>query len=102
MGTLDEYPGLTGEAALTCLPDKDLLWWAQGSFSHSVVHTHPDLITLVLAQIYGREWGSGTQVIEPREGALHGGWSYRLEGGGISTILVPYVALGRKQVRGKP
>lgn len=91
MGTLGGYLGLT------CFPDKDLLWWAQGSLSHGVVHAHPDLITLVLAQIYGREWESGTQVIEPAEARAT---DWREED--YLPFLVPYVALGRKQVSGKP
>lgn len=51
----------THEGTLTCLPDEDLLWGAQGPLPHGVVHTQPDLIPPVLAQIYGQEWGSGTQ-----------------------------------------
>lgn len=49
------------EGTLTCLPDKDLLRRAQGSLAHGVVHTHSDLVTPVLGQICGGEWGSGTQ-----------------------------------------
>lgn len=84
---------------LTCLPDKDLLRWAQGSLTHGVVHTHPDLVTPVLAQIYGGEWGSGTQRPQSqwkgssREAGATGGG-----GGGIATILVPHVTMGRRQV----
>lgn len=53
--------GGTHEGKLTCLPDKDLLWWAQGSLTHGVVHAHPDLVTPVLAEIYEGEWGRGQE-----------------------------------------
>lgn len=91
MGALDPVSG-THEGALTCLPDKHLLRWAQGSLTHGVVHTHTDLITSVLAQIYGGEWRSGTQRLQSQRLELQGG------GGGTDTILVPHVTMGRKQV----
>lgn len=65
MGALDPVSG-THEGALTCLPDKDLLRWAQGPLTHGVVHTHSDLITPVLAQICWGEWRSGTQKSQSR------------------------------------
>lgn len=59
----------------------------------------------MLAQIYGGEWGSGTEVTELVEGVLQGGWSHGGAGvgqgeGGIATILASHVTKGRKQVEG--
>lgn len=96
MGTLKLIPE-THKGTLTCLANKDFLWWAQGSFPHGIVHTHPDLVAPVLAQICGQESEvRNTEVTEPIEGVLHGGWSYR--GGRRHSN---HVTLRRKQISGK-
>lgn len=85
---------------LTCLPNKDLLRRAQGSLTHGVVYAHSDLVTPVLAQIYGGEWGSGTQRSQSwwKESSREAGATGEPGEGGIATILAPHVTTGRKQV----
>lgn len=100
MGALDPVSG-THEGVLTCLPDEDLLRRAQGSLTHGIVHTQTDLITPVLAQIYGEEWGSGTQRSQSQWKESSGeagatGW-----GRGIAAILVPHVTVV-EETSGKP
>jgi hypothetical protein len=63
-GTRDPMPPLAGpHGVLTCLPNKDLLRGTQGALTHSVVHTHPNLIPPVLVQVCGRQWGRGNTVV---------------------------------------
>lgn len=40
-------------AALTCLPDEDLLGGARGALAYCIVHAHPYLVAPVLVQVWG-------------------------------------------------
>lgn len=52
-GAWERCAGAGRAAALTCLPDEDLVWGAGGPLARSVVHTHAYFVAPVLVQVWG-------------------------------------------------